>query len=103
MPVLLAAPLGIIVVASIIAGAAPSSGDPLLDWLKNNASAVGILAFLVIALMRGWLITKREADHTNNECDKLREERDKALDLVYKQAEISTRALDVSERWSGMT
>lgn len=62
------------------------SGDPLLDWLKNNASAVGILAFLVVALMKGWLVTGREADE-------LRQERDRALDLVYKQADVAAAAL----------
>lgn len=62
------------------------SGDPLIDWLKNNASAVGILAFIVVSLMRGWMVTKREADD-------LRAERDRALDLVYKQAELTRSAL----------
>lgn len=73
--------------ASAVPSAPPnSSGDPLVDWLKNNASAVGILAFLVVSLMRGWLVTRREADA-------LRVERDRALDLVYKQAELTAAAL----------
>lgn len=63
-----------------------SSGDPLIDWLKNNASAVGILTFIVVGLMRGWLVTGREASD-------LRLERDRALDLVYKQAELTRSAL----------
>jgi hypothetical protein len=69
----------------------PSSGDPLLDWLKNNASAVGILAFLVIALMRGWLVTGREAEL-------MRAERDRALDLVYKQADLTSAALTAGSK-----
>lgn len=96
----LAVPVGVFIASAVIGTA--SSGDPLLDWLSNNASAVGMLAFIVVALLRGWLVTKREIDHLASECEKLRLERDKALDLVYKQAEISTRALDVSERWSHM-
>ena len=97
----LAVPLGIVLAGTLL-GSSGSSGDPILDWLSNNASAVGMLAFLVVALLRGWLVTKRELDHLDEECEKLRQERDKALDLVYKQAEISTRALDVSEKWSHM-
>ena len=67
-----------------------SSGDPLLDWLRQNASAVGILAFLVIALIRGWLITGREFD-------RVVQERDRAMELVYTQAEATARALEVAE------
>lgn len=89
------------IVTSLIVRAAPSPSDPLLEWLKNNASAVGLLAFIVVALMRGWFVTARELRHVDEECGRLRTERDKALDLVYRQAEISTRALDVSERLSG--
>lgn len=70
----------------LLVSAVTGSGDPLIDWLKNNASAVGILAFLVGALMRGWLVTGREAKE-------LRVERDRALDLVYKQAELTAAAL----------
>lgn len=71
--------------------AAGSSGDPLLDWIVNNATAVGLLAFIVIALIRGWLVTGRE--HV-----RVLSERDRALDIVYAQAEATSRALDVAEK-----
>lgn len=73
--------------------ASGTSGDPLLDWIVQNATAVGILAFIVVALLRGWLVTGRE-------CEEVRKERDRAVDLVYKQAEITGRALEVSEKVS---
>lgn len=71
-----------------------TSGDPLLDWLKNNASAVGILAFIVVGLMRGWLVTGREASQ-------IALERDRALDLVYKQAELTHAALQAGATIAG--
>lgn len=68
-----------------------TSGDPLLDFIVNNASAVGVLALVLIALLRGWLVTGRELDRVILE-------RDKALDLVYAQAEATQRALEVAEK-----
>lgn len=67
-----------------------SSGDPLLDWL-SRAGALGVMAAVVVAFLRGWIVTRTEADQ-------LRADRDRALDLVYKQAELAQRALEVAER-----
>lgn len=67
-----------------------SSRDPLLDWL-SNAGALGVLATAVIAFLRGWIVPGSTAKE-------LREERDRALDLVYKQAEIAQKALEAAER-----
>jgi O-antigen ligase len=69
---------------------AQTSGDPLLDWL-SRAGALGVLAAIVIAFLRGWVVTGAEAE-------RLRGDRDRALDLVYKQAELAQRALDTAER-----
>lgn len=71
-----------------------SSGDPLLDWLINNASAVGVLALLVVGFLRGWIVTGRE--HT-----RVISERDRAMELVYTQAEATARALEIAEKKSG--
>jgi len=68
-----------------------SSGDPLLDFLNNNASAFGILAFVLISLLRGWLVTGRE-------CERVQKERDRAMELVFAQAEATQRALEVAEK-----
>lgn len=69
---------------------AVTTGEPVLDWL-SQAGSVGVLAFLVVAFMRGWLVS-------GTECQRVRDERDKALDLVYKQAEVAQRALEVGEK-----
>lgn len=69
-----------------------SSGDPILDWL-SKAGSLGILSFIIVAFIRGWIVPGRDYDS-------IRAERDKALDLVYKQAEIAQRALEVGEKKS---
>lgn len=65
------------------------SGDPLLDWI-SRAGAIGILSFVVIAFLRNWIVT---GAHYKEVCI----ERDRALELVYKQAEIAQRALEATE------
>jgi hypothetical protein len=70
-----------------------TSGDPLLDWL-SKAGALGILALDLVAFLRGWVVTGRE--HT-----RVLHERDRAIELVYKQAEATNRALEVAEKAKG--
>lgn len=67
-----------------------SSQDPLLQWL-SNAGALGILAFFALAFLRGWIVSG--AAH-----GRVLAERDRALDLVYKQADIAQKALEAAER-----
>ena len=69
---------------------AASSGDPLLDWL-SQAGMGGVLAFVVIGFIKGWIVS----GSTHKEV--LRREQ-RALDLVYAQAEIAQRALDAAEK-----
>lgn len=69
---------------------AQSSGDPLIDWLSRGGS-LGILAVAVIAFLRGWIVPGSVAEQ-------LRLERDRALELVYKQAEVAQRALEAAEK-----
>jgi hypothetical protein len=64
--------------------------DPLLQWL-TNAGSLGILATAVLAFLRGWIVPGSVANE-------LREERDRALELVYKQADVAQRALEAAER-----
>lgn len=68
------------------------ASDPLLEWL-SRAGGFGILAAAVVAFLRGWIVPGSVANQ-------LREERDRALELVYKQAEIAHRALEAAERKS---
>lgn len=72
--------------------AAPSSGDPLLDFLLQ-AGASGVLCFIVIGFLRGWIVPGRELTRVTAE-------RDRALELVYKQAELTQRAIELSSEKS---
>lgn len=71
-----------------------NSGDPLLD-LFLQGGAIGVLAFVVIAFMKGWIVSGVSAKADIEQC---RKERDRALDLVYEQAQLTRRALDVTEK-----
>ena len=66
------------------------TGNPLLDYV-SQLGAVGVMAYLAWALISGKLVT-RDA-HL-----RVIAERDRAVDLVYQHAELTTRALDVAER-----
>lgn len=68
-----------------------SSGDPLIDFLSNNATGVGVMAFVIVALLRGWLVTGREQARTVSDLDR-------AMGLVYQMAEANDRALDMAEK-----
>lgn len=74
--------------AQLIADAATS--DPLLNWL-SKAGVVGILAAAVVSFQRGWIVSGRSHDRV---C----EERDRALDLVYRHAELAERAIAAAEK-----
>lgn len=76
---------------ALIFTAQSTTGDPLLDWLINNATAVGLLAFIIVALLRGWIVTGREHE-------RVLQERDRAMELVYTQAQNTQRALDIAEK-----
>jgi hypothetical protein len=66
------------------------STDPLLQWL-SSAGSLGILAAAVLAFVRGWVVSG--AAH-----QRVLSERDRALAMVYKQAEIAERALEAAEQ-----
>jgi hypothetical protein len=78
-----------------------NTGDPALDVLINGGP-VGILALMVVGFWRGWIVPGKELaeerNRTKAEADQLRSERDKALDLVFAQAELASRALAVGEK-----
>jgi hypothetical protein len=64
--------------------------DPLLQWL-SNAGSLGILAAGCVGFLRGWIVSG-SAHH------RVLAERDRALDLVYKQADVAQKALEVAEQ-----
>lgn len=74
-----------------------TTGIPLLDWLAQ-VGATGILAFIVLAFFKGWIVPSSRIGEMREDLTRTREERDKALNLVYKQAEIAQRALEVGEK-----
>jgi hypothetical protein len=74
---------------SWIAAATPT-GDPLIDWL-TQAGAIGALSFIVVGFIRGWIVS-------GSSHKRVIAEKERALDLVYQQAEISQRALEAAER-----
>jgi hypothetical protein len=67
-----------------------TGSDPLLQWL-SNAGSLGILAAGVLAFLRGWIVSG--AAH-----GRVLAERDRAMDMVYKQADIAQRALEAAEQ-----
>ena len=66
------------------------AADPLLQWL-SNAGALGVLAAGVLAFTRGWIVSG--ASHA-----RVLAERDRAMEMVYKQADIAQRALEAAEQ-----
>ncbi len=66
-----------------------SSGDPIIDWLAK-AGPVGILAVVVVMFLRGDIVPKRTLEEAMRQ-------RDLALALVYDQARLANRAVDVSQ------
>lgn len=68
--------------------AAAPSGDPILDWL-SRAGALGVLAFVVLAFLRGWIVP-------GTTCEGYKKERDKAMDQVFELADITRRSLSVA-------
>jgi hypothetical protein len=66
------------------------SNDPLFQWL-SNAGSLGILASAVVGFLRGWIVS-------GTAHRRVLAERDRAMELVYKQAELTARALRVTER-----
>ena len=65
-----------------------SSGDPIVDWV-TRAGPVGILAFVLVLFLRGDIVSRRTLDEALKQ-------RDLALALVYDQARLANRAVDVS-------
>ena len=78
---------------AVISWLGASSGDPILDWL-SQAGGLGVMAFGVIAFMKGWIVSGAASEKALSE---VMAQRDKAMELVYKHAEISMRALEVGE------
>lgn len=63
-----------------------------LDWSTlSQASAGGILAALVIAFLKGWVVS-------GSQHKEVCEQRDLALEQVYKLAAAAQRTIEATER-----
>lgn len=71
----------------------------MVDWLSRVGS-LGILSFVTVGFLQGWIVpgksSRADVDACRKEIDRIRAERDRALELVYKQAELTQRAIEVS-------
>lgn len=74
----------------LIADAAAGGGNPidLVHWLPT-AGASGVLAFLVVALMKGWLVTGAAFDRVLSE-------RNRLLELALTSARAADRAVTIA-------
>jgi hypothetical protein len=66
-----------------------NSNDPLLEWL-SSAGSLGILAAACIAFLRGWIVS-------GSAHSRVLAERDRAMEMVYKQAAIAEQALEAAQ------
>lgn len=71
-----------------IAATADSPDAATLHWL-SSAGAIGILAFVVLALMRGWLVTGRTFDRVLSE-------RNRLLELALTSTRAADRAVTIA-------
>lgn len=62
--------------------------DPLIQWL-TGAGVTGILAMLVVAFMRDWIVS-------GTAYERVLDERDRALAILAKNAEVAQRAVDLA-------
>lgn len=69
------------------------SGTPDWTWLTQGG-AIGVLTYVVVALIKGWLVPGRQYVEV---CA----QRDKALEQVYNLAEKAARTIDALERRIG--
>lgn len=60
----------------------------IANWIAR-AGPTAILAFVIAGFLKGWIVTGRSFEQ-------MRAERDRALELVYKQAGLTERAVDIS-------
>lgn len=66
------------------------TAPPEWTWL-TQAGSVGILAAAVIGFVKGWIVSGAQYKE-------LREQRDKALEQVFKLADAAQRTIEAAER-----
>lgn len=66
------------------------TSGPQWQWLSQGG-AIGVLAFVVAGFVRGWIVP-------GSAYKEVCEQRDRAIDQVYRMAETAQRAVEVAER-----
>lgn len=79
----------------ILAQVAPQT---IWSWL-NQIGTVG-LAFIVLALMMGWFITKREFDSLRERCLEYKQERDDYRNLYLRTVGVVGDAVGLAKQRS---
>ena len=70
---------------------------PSSDWtsLLTQGGAIGVLAFIVIGFMRGWIVT-------GSAYKEVCSQRDRAIDQVYRMADTTQRAAEIVRKDAAM-
>lgn len=72
--------------------AAASEGSGPLDWTTlSQAGVAGILAAIVVAFVKGWIVP-------GSQHKEVCAQRDQALEQVYKLAAAAQRTIEATER-----
>lgn len=86
--------MGALIIAAValetttIVATADSPDAALLHWL-SSAGAIGILAFIVFALLKGWLVTGRTFE-------RVLAERNRLLELALTSTRAADRAVTIA-------
>lgn len=69
---------------------------PSADWtsLLSQGGAVAVLAFVVTGFVRGWIVP-------GSSYREVCQQRDRAIDQVYRMADTTQRAVEIAERKGG--
>lgn len=84
-----------VIVFAQVAPAASASGD--LWGVLNQVGTVG-LAFIVLALMMGWFITRREFDALKVLCAEYKQERDEERAINRRASGVVADAVDLAKQ-----
>jgi hypothetical protein len=88
-PLMIAAFYGVLcTVVLSLAAQASDNPIPLLDWL-SRAGVIGILAYFIIAFLRGSI-------HSDKDFQRIVADRDRALDIIYRQLDVTRRTVDLT-------
>lgn len=68
----------------------------VIEWIGKLGA--GGLAFIVLALMMGWLVTRREYDSAVNRAVAAEQERNRWIDLYLRRDGLVANAVDLAKQ-----